>query len=162
MHFPFSNYGRYRRVFQYLLKLKRTQMELEKSWAAVMHQDHTQFALHRKDRTKCSPYQQRRLQSRSRWRVREHMAFLIRNLQFYIQVTTLLHNLSIMESHELQFFLHSCNSWKSHCVFSLALAQCNFVMHFRLMLLNLSGMFCKLVSKILMISLNLWISTKSE
>ncbi|XP_058109306.1 gamma-tubulin complex component 4 isoform X2 [Magnolia sinica] len=78
--------SKYRRVFQYLLRLKRTQMELEKSWASVMHQDHTDFAKNRKDRMNCSISQQRRLRSRPMWHVREHMAFLIRNLQFYIQV----------------------------------------------------------------------------
>ncbi|OVA12707.1 Spc97/Spc98 [Macleaya cordata] len=78
--------SKYRRVFQYLLRLKRTQMELEKSWASVMHQDHTDFAKRRNDRDNCSISQQRRQRSRPMWRVREHMAFLIRNLQFYIQV----------------------------------------------------------------------------
>lgn len=78
--------SKYRRVFQYLLRLKRTQMELEKSWASVMHQDHTDFAKRRNDRENCSISQQRRQRSRPMWHVREHMAFLIRNLQFYIQV----------------------------------------------------------------------------
>ncbi|XP_028124756.1 gamma-tubulin complex component 4 isoform X2 [Camellia sinensis] len=77
--------SKYRRIFQYLLRLKRTQMELEKSWASVMHQDHTDFAKHRNDRMNCSISQQRRQRFRPMWRVREHMAFLIRNLQFYIQ-----------------------------------------------------------------------------
>lgn len=77
---------RYLKVFQYLIRLKRTQMELEKSWASVMHQDHMDFAQHRKDGTKESISQQRRQGIRPMWRVREHMAFLIRNLQFYIQV----------------------------------------------------------------------------
>ncbi|KAF3784069.1 Gamma-tubulin complex component 4 [Nymphaea thermarum] len=76
--------SKYRRVFQYLLKLKRTQMELEKSWASAMHQDHMDFAKNRKDRRKCS--EQRRQHSRPMWHVREHMVFLITNLQFYIQV----------------------------------------------------------------------------
>lgn len=87
---------RYRRVFQYLLRLKRTQMELEKSWAQAMHQDHTDFAKHRKDRMKCSISQQRRQRSRPMWRVREHMAFLIRNLQFYIQVMALIWTFSFI------------------------------------------------------------------
>ncbi|KAJ4849284.1 hypothetical protein Tsubulata_021557 [Turnera subulata] len=78
--------SKYLRVFQYLLRLKRTQMELEKSWASVMHQDHTDFAKRRKDRVNSSVSQQRRQRFRPMWRVREHMAFLIRNLQFYIQV----------------------------------------------------------------------------
>jgi hypothetical protein len=61
-------------------------MELEKSWASVMHQDHTDFAKRRNDRLNCSVSQQRRQRFRPMWHVREHMAFLIRNLQFYIQV----------------------------------------------------------------------------
>lgn len=61
-------------------------MELEKSWASVMHQDHTDFAKHRNDHVKGSVSQQGRQRSRPMWRIREHMAFLIRNLQFYIQV----------------------------------------------------------------------------
>jgi len=75
-------------VFQYLIRLKRTQMELEKSWASVMHQDHIESAQHRKDGLNGSTSQQRRQGIRPMWRVREHMAFLIRNLQFYIQVKT--------------------------------------------------------------------------
>ncbi|KAJ8749569.1 hypothetical protein K2173_026218 [Erythroxylum novogranatense] len=78
--------SKYLRVFQYLLRLKQTQMELEKSWASVMHQGHTDFAKRRHDRINCSVLQQRRQRFRPMWRVREHMAFLIRNLQFYIQV----------------------------------------------------------------------------
>ncbi|XP_052172126.1 gamma-tubulin complex component 4 [Diospyros lotus] len=78
--------SKYRRIFQYLLRLKRIQMELEKSWASVMHQDHTDFAKHRNDRMNSSISQQRRQRFKPLWRVREHMAFLIRNLQFYIQV----------------------------------------------------------------------------
>jgi hypothetical protein len=61
-------------------------MELEKSWASVTHQDHTDFAKQRNDRVNCPVSQQRRQRFRPMWRVREHMAFLIRNLQFYIQV----------------------------------------------------------------------------
>nr|DAD38097.1 TPA_asm: hypothetical protein HUJ06_008738 [Nelumbo nucifera] len=78
--------SKYQRVFQYLLRLKRTQMELEKSWASVMHQDHTDFVKRQNDRMNCSITQQRRQRFRPMWHVREHMAFLIRNLQFYIQV----------------------------------------------------------------------------
>ena len=77
---------RYCRVFQYLLRLKRTQMELEKSWASLMHQDHADFSKNRNDRFDGSISPQKRQRFRQMWRVREHMAFLIRNLQFYIQV----------------------------------------------------------------------------
>ncbi|KAM3327327.1 putative pre-mRNA-splicing factor ATP-dependent RNA helicase DEAH9 isoform X2 [Capsicum chacoense] len=74
------------KIFQYLLHLKRTQMELEKSWAFAMHQDHIDFAKLRNDSRKSSVSQHRRQRLRPMWDVREHMAFLIRNLQFYIQV----------------------------------------------------------------------------
>lgn len=70
-------------------------MELEKSWASVMHQDHTDFSRRRKDRN-CSISQQRRQRFRPMWRVREHMAFLIRNLQFYIQVIDVMHVVKVL------------------------------------------------------------------
>lgn len=61
-------------------------MELEKSWAFAMHQDHFDFAKLRNDSRKSFVSQHRRQRLRPMWHVREHMAFLIRNLQFYIQV----------------------------------------------------------------------------
>lgn len=61
-------------------------MELEKLWASVMHQYHRDFSKNLNDQDKSSMTQQRRQRFRPMWRVREHMAFLIRNLQFYIQV----------------------------------------------------------------------------
>lgn len=69
-------------------------MELEKSWAAVMHQVHVDFANHRKDCKNSLVCQHRRRSFTPMWRVREHMTFLIRNLQFYIQVSSIKLNLS--------------------------------------------------------------------
>ncbi|KAL5136538.1 Gamma-tubulin complex component 4 [Glycine soja] len=69
--------SKYLRIFQYLLRLKRTQMELEKLWASVMHQYHSDFPKHRNDQEKCSEAQQKRQRFRPMWRVREHMAFLV-------------------------------------------------------------------------------------
>ncbi|CAH9112581.1 unnamed protein product [Cuscuta europaea] len=91
--------SKYQRVFQYLLRLKRTQMELEKSWASSMHQDHSDFAKHRNDHSKSSSSQQRRQHIRPMWHVREHMAFLIKNLQFYIQVDVIESQWNVLQSH---------------------------------------------------------------
>lgn len=91
--------SKYLRIFQYLLRLKRTQMELEKLWASVMHQYHSDFSKHRNDRDKCSDTQQKRQRFRPMWRVREHMTFLIRNLQFYIQVDVIESQWNILQSH---------------------------------------------------------------
>lgn len=71
-------------MFQYLLRLKRIQLELEKSWAQAMQQDRADTADQRRDSR-----QQRRESRQQRmpmWRVRQHMTYLITNLQFYIQV----------------------------------------------------------------------------
>ncbi|KAK1412515.1 hypothetical protein QVD17_33830 [Tagetes erecta] len=91
---------RYQRIFQYLLRLKRTQMELEKSWEYVMQQGHLDFAKRHDNREKNKMTSQQRQQHlRPMWRVREHMVFLIRNLQFYIQVDVIESQWNILQSH---------------------------------------------------------------
>ncbi|CAI9117266.1 OLC1v1018621C2 [Oldenlandia corymbosa var. corymbosa] len=88
--------SKYRRIFQYLLRLKRTQMELEKSWASAMHHDHSDMS---NDQDGSARSHQRRQRSRPMWRVREHMAFLIRNFQFYIQVDVIESQWNVLQSH---------------------------------------------------------------
>lgn len=79
-------------------------MELEKSWAAVMHKDHADFSDYCKDRKNNSATQLRRQRSKPLWRVREHMAFLIRNLQFYIQVKIRYATLCLSHFFSVSFF----------------------------------------------------------
>ncbi|KAD6120197.1 hypothetical protein E3N88_11468 [Mikania micrantha] len=90
---------RYRRIFQYLLRLKRTQIELEKSWESVMQQGHLDFAKRHNNHENNKTSQQTQQQLRPMWWVREHMVFLIRNLQFYIQVDVIESQWNILQSH---------------------------------------------------------------
>ncbi|KAA3471006.1 gamma-tubulin complex component 4-like [Gossypium australe] len=61
--------SKYRTIFQYLLRLKRRQLELEKSWASVMHQDPADFARHYNDRMNHSTSQPRWQHFRPMWHI---------------------------------------------------------------------------------------------
>ncbi|GBG60579.1 hypothetical protein CBR_g8601 [Chara braunii] len=78
---------RYNQVFQYLLRLKRIQLELEKTWALAMHRDRRDFvARRRKEAGNLERRNEQQYQRMSMWQLRQHMTYLITNLQFYIQV----------------------------------------------------------------------------
>lgn len=63
--------GRYNVVFKYLLSVRRVQAELQHCWALQMQRKHLKS--NRTDAIK--------------WRLRDHMAFLVDNLQYYLQVS---------------------------------------------------------------------------
>ncbi|EPS72084.1 hypothetical protein M569_02672 [Genlisea aurea] len=94
--------SKYLKMFQYLLRLKRTQLELEKSWASAMHQ-HSDCSKRRSSdgiTSSSSASKERRHHClKPMWHVREHMAFLIRNLQFYIQVDVVESQWNALQTH---------------------------------------------------------------
>ncbi|MEE6503321.1 hypothetical protein FKM82_004799 [Ascaphus truei] len=63
---------KYNVVFKYLLSVRCVQSELQHCWALQMERKH--LASNRTDAVK--------------WRLRNHMAFLVDNLQYYLQVST--------------------------------------------------------------------------
>ena len=65
----------YNKLFRFLLKVKRTQLDLQQVWAAYMGTKHLSTA-QLSNMTKI-------------WLSRMHMAFLVDNLQYYLQVTYL-------------------------------------------------------------------------
>lgn len=62
---------RYSRMFQYLFRLKRLQLDLEEGWAALKSQRQALRPAHN---------------SAPLWHVRAHMAHYVNNLLLYIQV----------------------------------------------------------------------------
>ena len=66
--------AKYNVVFQYLLRLKRIQVDLETSWAVMRRQP---------GRSRDPALHTRRLPL---WHLRHHMAYIVANLQIYVQV----------------------------------------------------------------------------
>ncbi|XP_022106638.1 gamma-tubulin complex component 4-like [Acanthaster planci] len=64
---------KYNTLFRFLLSIKRVQLELQQCWALQMQRKH-------------APAEQ---SDASKWRLRSHMAFLVDNLQYYLQVDVL-------------------------------------------------------------------------
>ena len=61
---------RYNAMFRFLLYVKRVQLELQQCWATQMHRCHLGA----------------KVTNSSHWWLRNHMAFLVDNLQYYLQV----------------------------------------------------------------------------
>ena len=66
--------SRYNVVFRYLLSVRRVQSELQHCWALQMQRKHLKY--NQTDAVKS--------------RLRNHMAFLVDNLQYYMQVNMLI------------------------------------------------------------------------
>lgn len=69
-HLLSARFCRYNVVFRYLLSVRRVQSQLQHCWALQMQRKHLKST--QMDAVK--------------WRLRNHMAFLIDNLQYYLQV----------------------------------------------------------------------------
>jgi len=73
--FTSSVFVRYNSLFNFLLFVKRVQLELQQCWALQMQQRHLRHP--------------RNSGASSKWWLRNHMAFIIDNLQYYLQVSYL-------------------------------------------------------------------------
>jgi len=63
---------RYNVLFAFLLRVRRVQLRLQQCWALAMNRRHLRYAAD-------SP-------SSTKWWLRNHMAFVVDNLQYYLQV----------------------------------------------------------------------------
>ncbi|MEJ1278647.1 tubulin gamma complex associated protein 4 [Cricetulus griseus] len=125
----------YNVVFKYLLSVRRVQAELQHCWALQMQRKHLKS--NQTDAVK--------------WRLRNHMAFLVDNLQYYLQV-------DVLESQFSQL-LHQINSTRdfesirlAHDHFLSNLLAQSFILlkpvfHCLNEILDLCHSFCSLVSQ---------------
>uniref|UniRef100_A0A2R8ZTN0 Gamma-tubulin complex component n=1 Tax=Pan paniscus TaxID=9597 RepID=A0A2R8ZTN0_PANPA len=126
---------KYNVVFKYLLSVRRVQAELQHCWALQMQRKHLKS--NQTDAIK--------------WRLRNHMAFLVDNLQYYLQV-------DVLESQFSQL-LHQINSTRdfesirlAHDHFLSNLLAQSFILlkpvfHCLNEILDLCHSFCSLVSQ---------------
>ncbi|KAI1889751.1 hypothetical protein AGOR_G00166160 [Albula goreensis] len=126
---------KYNVVFRYLLSVRRVQSELQHCWALQMQRKHLKS--NQTDAVK--------------WRLRNHMAFLVDNLQYYLQV-------DVLESQFSQL-LHQINSTRdfesirlAHDHFLSNLLAQSFILlkpvfHCLNEILELCHSFCSLVSQ---------------
>ncbi|NP_001266723.1 gamma-tubulin complex component 4 [Pan troglodytes] len=126
---------KYNVVFKYLLSVRRVQAELQHCWALQMQRKHLKS--NQTDAIK--------------WRLRNHMAFLVDNLQYYLQV-------DVLESQFSQL-LHQVNSTRdfesirlAHDHFLSNLLAQSFILlkpvfHCLNEILDLCHSFCSLVSR---------------
>nr|XP_044620990.1 gamma-tubulin complex component 4 isoform X3 [Equus asinus] len=126
---------KYNVVFKYLLSVRRVQAELQHCWALQMQRKHLKS--NQTDAVK--------------WRLRNHMAFLVDNLQYYLQV-------DVLESQFSQL-LHQINSTRdfesirlAHDHFLSNLLAQSFILlkpvfHCLNEILDLCHSFCSLVSQ---------------
>ena len=88
--------AKYNVVFQYLLRLKRIQVDLEGAWRVMRRQA---------GRPRDLPQQTRHLPL---WHLRHHMAYIISNLQIYVQVRCNISMLTMIGCKQLSCTLQHC------------------------------------------------------
>ncbi|KAF2982513.1 hypothetical protein EK904_014269, partial [Melospiza melodia maxima] len=114
---------KYNVVFKYLLSVRRVQAELQHCWALQMQRKHLKS--NRTDAIK--------------WRLRDHMAFLVDNLQYYLQV-------SITEKEKLYDKSHLLKQISDNLL-QTTIVGVRQVFHCLNEILDLCHSFCSLVSQ---------------
>ncbi|ESN90925.1 hypothetical protein HELRODRAFT_182517 [Helobdella robusta] len=82
----------YSQLFSFLLYVKRIQIELQQCWSLQMQQRHQHCNKLAKSEQNKSPLHHSPL----KWRLRNHMAFIVDNLQYYLQVDVIESQFSIL------------------------------------------------------------------
>lgn len=126
---------RYNTVFCFLLYVKRVQLKLQQCWATQMRRRHLRAT-------------KREHHNSTQWLLRNHMAFLVDNLQYYLQVDVIESQFSV-----LQDKIHATRDFEAIChavdnFLSSLLAQCFLlskpISHCLEEILNICHSFCGL------------------